>query len=207
MNNLQVELQQIGKRFGRQWLFQNVSVLMQPGNAYALTGHNGSGKSTLLQIIYGYQVASKGKVLVRSGDTLVETADLFRYSAFVAPYIELPDELTVEEQLRFHFSFKKLREGFTVSRVMEEIWLADNASKKIKYLSSGMRQRVKLAQAFYADVPLLFFDEPCTNLDARGMEWYRNHALGAKPRTLMIIASNQEFEYAFADQVIPVGTR
>ena len=59
---LQLELQQVAKRFGKQWLFQNVSALLQHGKTYALTGNNGSGKSTLLQIIYGYQTPTKGKI-------------------------------------------------------------------------------------------------------------------------------------------------
>ncbi|MES2691719.1 MAG: ATP-binding cassette domain-containing protein [Bacteroidota bacterium] len=206
MNSLHIELQQIGKRFGRQWLFQNVSVLMQTGKTYALTGNNGSGKSTLLQLIYGYQTPSKGKLSVQLNQQDIPVSELFGHSAFVAPYIDLPEELTVEEQLKFHFSFKTIAPGFTISKIIEEIWLTESTGKKIKHLSSGMRQRLKLAQAFYSDVPLWFFDEPCTNLDAKGMEWYRNQVIGSGKKKLVIIASNQVYEYDFADQVIEVNS-
>lgn len=205
MENLHIELQQIGKRFGRQWLFQNVSVLMQTGKTYALTGNNGSGKSTLLQLIYGYQTPSKGKVNILFNQADIPVSELFSHSAFVAPYIDLPEELTVEEQLGFHFSFKKIVTGFSISKIMEEIWLTESANKKIKHLSSGMRQRLKLAQAFYSDVPVWFFDEPCTNLDAKGIEWYRKQITAGSNKKLIVIASNQLFEYDFADQVIEVN--
>lgn len=206
MNDLHIELQQIGKRFGRQWLFQNVSVLMQTGKTYALTGNNGSGKSTLLQLIYGYQTPSKGKVSVLFNRHEIPVAALFGHSAFVAPYVDLPEELTVEEQLKFHFSFKKIVPGFTISKIIEEIWLTESTDKRIKYLSSGMRQRLKLAQVFYSDVPVWFFDEPCTNLDAKGIEWYRKQIMEAGKEKLVVIASNQAFEYDFADQVIEVNS-
>jgi ABC-type multidrug transport system ATPase subunit len=68
-----------------------------------------------------------------------------------------------------------------------------------------MKQRVKLAQAFYANSPILFFDEPCTNLDAKGIEWYRLMIQKHRKNKLLVIASNQTFEYDFADKVIHVG--
>lgn len=206
MNSLHIELQQIGKRFGKQWLFQNVSVLMAAGKTYALTGNNGSGKSTLLQLIYGYQTPSKGKVLIQLNEHQLPVADLFMHSAFVAPYIDLPDELSVSEQLEFHFSLKKKNPAFSIPEIIKEMWLEESAGKKIKHLSSGMRQRLKLAQAFYADVPVLFFDEPCTNLDAKGIAWYREQVAGLAKHKLVIIASNQAFEYDFADEVIVVNS-
>lgn len=204
MDRLTIELHQIGKRFGRQWLFQNVSFLLQSNKVYALTGNNGSGKSTLLQIIYGYQSTSKGKVVTLLNNQTFNHSDLFQHSSFVAPYLDLPDELTVEEQLNFHFSFKAINPNYTVKRIMDEIWLSDSANKKIKYLSSGMRQRLKLAQVFYAQNQAAFFDEPCTNLDQRGMDWYRNEMMRLRAQCLVVIASNQLFEYDFADEVIVI---
>lgn len=204
MNGFRITLQQAAKRFGRQWLFQNVSVLMKQGNTYALTGSNGSGKSTLLQIIYGYQVATRGNILIHAEEQALPPSELYRYSSFVAPYMELPEELTLREQLEFHFTFKPLRSGYDVAAVMEAVWLGESAHKKIKHFSSGMKQRVKLAQAFYSDTPVLFLDEPCTNLDSKGMAWYRDTILELKPDRLIVVASNQPVEYDFADEVIEV---
>lgn len=207
MLTLQLELQQVAKRFGKQWLFQNVSALLQHGKTYALTGNNGSGKSTLLQIIYGYQTPTKGKILATStsSNQTIEAAQLFNHASFVAPYIDLPEEFTLQEQLQFHFNFKPLVNGVTLEQIMDDIWLTESRDKKIKHFSSGMKQRLKLAQAFYANTPVLFFDEPTTNLDARGTEWYRTMVQKLKKDRLIIIASNQTFEYDFADEVINVS--
>lgn len=203
---LQIELQQVGKRFGKQWLFQNVSALLKQGNTYALTGNNGSGKSTLLQIIYGYQTASKGNIVLTDAQTslIVPVQQIHQQTSYVAPYLDLPEELTLEEQLHFHFKFKTLQIGYTIDDIIKEIWLTESRHKKVKHFSSGMKQRVKLAQAFYANSPILFFDEPCTNLDAKGIEWYREMVLKLRKNKLVVIASNQTFEYDFADEVIEV---
>lgn len=203
---LQIELQQVGKRFGKQWLFQNVSALLKQGNTYALTGNNGSGKSTLLQIIYGYQTASKGNIVLTDSQTslIVPVQQIHQQTSYVAPYLDLPEELTLEEQLHFHFKFKTLQIGYTIDDIIKEIWLTESRHKKVKHFSSGMKQRVKLAQAFYANSPILFFDEPCTNLDAKGIEWYREMVLKLRKNKLVVIASNQTFEYDFADEVIEV---
>jgi ABC-type multidrug transport system ATPase subunit len=207
MSSFSITLQQIGKRFGRQWLFQNVSVLMKQGNTYALTGNNGSGKSTLLQVIYGYQSPTKGALLVKdTADTEVAAASLYKHISFVAPYTELPEEFTLREQLSFHFSFKPIAPGFDIQSVIDAIWLNESADKKIKHFSSGMRQRVKLAQAFYADTPALLLDEPCTNLDKRGIEWYHDTLKTQKQKKLVVIASNQLYEYELADSVIDLNS-
>ncbi len=203
---LQIALQQVGKRFGKQWLFQNVSALLKQGNTYALTGNNGSGKSTLLQIIYGYQTASKGNIVLTNTQTgaTIPVQQIHQQTSYVAPYLDLPEELTLEEQLHFHFNFKTLECGYTIDDIINQIWLTESRHKKVKHFSSGMKQRVKLAQAFYANSPILFFDEPCTNLDARGIEWYREMVLKLRKNKLVVIASNQTFEYDFADEVIEV---
>lgn len=207
MNSFSITLQQIGKRFGRQWLFQNVSVLMRQGNVYALTGNNGTGKSTLLQVVYGYQAPTKGAVAaIGTDEKEIAPASLYEHISFVAPYVELPEEFTLREQLSFHFSFKSLAPGFDIQSVIDAIWLSDSADKKIKHFSSGMRQRVKLAQAFYADTPVLLLDEPCTNLDKRGIEWYRDTVNRQKEKKLVVIASNQLYEYEFADSVIDLNS-
>ncbi len=201
----ELQVTDLGKRFGRQWLFQNVSFLMQYGKTYALVGNNGSGKSTLLQLIYGYQTPSKGQVSCVINQQSVSVAQLIQYASYVAPYLDLPEELTLEEQLHFHFQFKPLRKGVSIDEVIKAAWLEESRHKKIKHFSSGMKQRVKLAQAFYAETPLLFLDEPCTNLDAKGIAWYREHVQALQTERLIVIASNQTFEYDFAHEQIMVG--
>jgi ABC-type multidrug transport system ATPase subunit len=62
-----------------------------------------------------------------------------------------------------------------------------------------MKQRVKLALAFFSNDPLLLLDEPCSNLDTQGIAWYREMVQEALGKRTVLIASNQAFEYDFCD--------
>ena len=70
--------------------------------------------------------------------------------------------------------FKPLITGMTISQILERVGLKEAADKQIRYYSSGMKQRVKLAQAFFSDTPVLLLDEPTTNLDALGIHCIMN---------------------------------
>ena len=114
-----------------------------------------------------------------------------------------PRDITLDEMLDFHFSFKPYLAGFNAGKVREILDLKVRKSKNIRQYSSGMKQRVKLALAFFSDVPLLLLDEPMMNLDKAGMEWYlqlvREYAL---KRTLIICSNQHEQESGFAAKVI-----
>ena len=207
MNISKIELQQIGKRFGQQWLFKNFDATFVQGKSYAITGNNGSGKSTLLQLMYGYQSPTKGNIKALFDNQLeCPKAKIHQYSAFVSPFLDLPDELTLSELLQFHFSFKPKTNEISIEEMIASLWLTESEHKKIKHFSSGMKQRVKLALAFYADVNVLFLDEPTSNLDAKGIAWYKETLQSLRANKLVLIASNQTFEYDFADEVIAISS-
>ncbi|HVZ24804.1 MAG TPA: ATP-binding cassette domain-containing protein [Sediminibacterium sp.] len=194
-------LEQAGKRFNRDWIFRAVNYVFEPGKAYAITGPNGSGKSTLLQAIAGNLQLSHGAVqyILRDGerDSRLEPENFFSYLAIVAPYLELVEEMTGLEFLQFHRQFKPLIPGITTEQVLEAVNLSAAAGKQIRYFSSGMKQRLKLAQAVFSDVPVLLLDEPCTNLDADGYVLYHRLITGYCAEKLIIVSSNdaQEMDY------------
>ncbi|MES2779564.1 MAG: ABC transporter ATP-binding protein [Bacteroidota bacterium] len=199
-----IELKGIGKKFNRNWLFKEVNLHFAANKAYALTGFNGSGKSTLLQLIYGYQVASAGTVEYTQGDKKIAPEAVYKHVLFVAPYLEFPEELSLLEVLHFHFSFKLKSSAVSDAEMIAEAGLQGSEHKHIKYFSSGMKQRLKLALAFYTQCDVLLLDEPCSNLDEWGIEWYRKMMLQQKGKRTILIASNQKAEYDFCDAVYPV---
>jgi ABC-type multidrug transport system ATPase subunit len=201
---LNIALNGIGKKFNRTWLFRDVNLQFESNHAYALTGFNGSGKSTLLQIIYGYQVASAGKVEVSANGKPVADEILYKHIAIATPYMELPEELTLLEVLEFHFAFKKLVNDITFEMIIAEAGLSGSEDKQVKYFSSGMKQRLKLMLAFYNDCEILLLDEPCSNLDEQGVRWYRDMMKEQKGTRTIIIASNQQSEYDFCDAVYSI---
>ncbi|MES2372405.1 MAG: ATP-binding cassette domain-containing protein [Bacteroidota bacterium] len=194
-----VTLSDIGKRFNRDWIFRHVHYTFSSGNSYAITGPNGSGKSTLLQAIAGSLHLSDGKLAYNNEQDSkpVDPEKLYQYISIAAPYLELIEEMTGREFLHFHQQFKSLLSSVTVEEILTEIGLEKAIDKQIRFFSSGMKQRLKLAQAVFSDVPVLLLDEPCTNLDKPGYELY--HSLISKYclSKLIIVSSNDAMEMDF----------
>lgn len=195
-----VSLSDIGKRFNRDWIFRHVNYTFSSGNSYAITGPNGSGKSTLLQAIAGSLHLSEGKLAYNSEPTAIEPEKFYQYISIAAPYLELIEEMTGREFLHFHQQFKSLLSSITVEEILTEIGLENAMDKQVRYFSSGMKQRLKLAQAVFSDTPVLLLDEPCTNLDKPGYELY--HSLIDKYclNKLIIVSSNDAMEMDFCKE-------
>lgn len=194
----------LGKRYNRDWIFRNFNHEFIGGNKYALTGPNGSGKSTLLQIIAGALVSSEGKLEYAHGEKLQDPEKIFNLLSFSAPYLDVIEEMTFTELFRFHQIFKPFLPGIDIKDIISIMELQTSANKQIRYYSSGMKQRVKLAQAVFSDVPVLLMDEPCTNLDAAGYDLYNDLIKRYCMNRLVIVSSNDINEYHFCDNRLSV---
>jgi ABC-type multidrug transport system ATPase subunit len=199
-----LQLQNLGKRFNRHWIFRRITYEFISGQAYAIIGANGSGKSTLLQIIAGAMQQSEGAILVGQQPQPI-TENYYQQIAIAAPYIELVEELTLTEFLEFHFKLKPLIAGQTIASVITYIGLTYAANKQIRYYSSGMKQRVKLAQALFSNAPILLLDEPTTNLDVQGIALYHQLIKNFAANRLLIICSNDEAEIAICTNRLNVA--
>jgi ABC-type multidrug transport system ATPase subunit len=199
---LTITLEHISKRFQKHWIFKDVNYSFSAPGAYALLGANGSGKSTLLRVIAGIQSPSMGKVHFVNGNGAVPVAESFTCISFSAPGMELVEELTLREFFEFHFSFKKPLAGMDSNEIIEMTGLKAAADKPIADYSSGMKQRVKLAQAIFSDTRVLLLDEPCTNLDQSGVEQYRGWIEQYAANRLVVVASNDPREYFFCRETI-----
>ncbi|MGI9545482.1 MAG: ABC transporter ATP-binding protein [Cyclobacteriaceae bacterium] len=197
-----IKLSNLAKRFHQQWIFRDLNFELKNENSYAITGPNGSGKTTLLQVIAGMQPVTKGTIQYRSTEGLVEADDFYKFLSFVAPYLEMIEEFSLREFLNFHFSFKPITKSYTIDQIIEDSGLADSREKRLKTFSSGMRQRVKLALSFYSEAPVIFLDEPTANLDHHGINWYLERMDGLKTTRLVLIGSNQPYEYEFCQESI-----
>lgn len=200
-----ISLSDAGKRYNRDWIFRHFTFQFSSGTSYAITGPNGSGKSTLLQSIGGAVDLSEGKLNLfsASGDSIAPES-LYRQIALAAPYLELVEEMTVTEFLGFHQTFKPFLPGLSIEFMIQLTGLSAAAHKQIRYYSSGMKQRVKLLQALFTDVPVILLDEPCTNLDQEGVQLYRSMVDRYCSDRLLIVSSNDETEYSFCTERISI---
>ncbi len=200
-----ISLSDAGKRFNRDWIFRHFSYKLQQGHSYAITGPNGSGKSTLLQVIGGFLHLNEGSIAYNLQHQPVKAEKIFRSVSLCAPYMELVEEMTVPELLSFHREFKPLLPGTCPADIINIIGLEKETKKQIRYFSSGMKQRVKLAQCIFSDSSVVLLDEPCTNLDAEGIELYKTLIMQYCSSRLVVVSSNDAQEYSFCQNNIPLS--
>ena len=200
---MRIELQQAGKRYNRDWIFKQLDYVFTTGS-YAITGNNGSGKSTLLQTIAGYIAPSKGNIIYSFQDKEMAPENIFNYLSLATPYLDLIEEMTSLELIHFQATFKPYKEGITAEEMLETCGLTAASNKQIRYFSSGMKQRLKLALAFFADTPLLLLDEPCTNLDKAGIDIYLQLINQHCNNRLVLVCSNDEQEIAFCNHRLSI---
>lgn len=177
------------------------------GNNYVILGANGSGKSTLLQVIACSMIPSEGEVSFQNllHDKTIPEENIYKYVSYAAPYLELFDEFTLKESIEFQSQFKPFRKGLTTKEIIGITELEKAKDKPLKYYSSGMKQRVRLALAVLADTSLLLLDEPSSNLDRKAIDWYQNLVNKHSNDRIIIVASNQqEYEYPFCNTELKV---
>lgn len=201
---MKISLNNIGRRFNKEWIFRNLSTEFTSGNSYAVLGPNGSGKSTLLSVLTGSLAPSEGQISF-SAIKDIPVEDIYRHVSLAAPYLELVETFTLTEIIDFHFKFKNFSPGVDRKSLVSILGLEKSANKEIKYFSSGMKQRTKLALACCSDSPILFLDEPTSNLDVQGNDWYRELIQNFTKDRLTIIGSNQIQEYEFCDKHIQIA--
>lgn len=192
-----------GKRYNREWIFRDVNYFFSQGKTYAITGPNGSGKSTLLQVIGGALMHNEGKIAFELDGQTIDEIQHYKYISIAAPYLELVEEFTANESLAFHAQFKSL--ALSAKEILSIVGLSHAADKQIRYYSSGMKQRLKLAQAFFSDSAVLLLDEPATNLDDAGIGLYKQLIRNYTANRIVIVSSNDRQEYDFCENVININ--
>jgi ABC-type multidrug transport system ATPase subunit len=201
---MEINLTNLGKRFNRDWIFRNLDFQFENGKHYAITGPNGSGKSTLLQLISGSAVYNEGKIDYLLHGKHFSADRVFQKISFAAPYLDTIEELTLTEFFVFHDKMKGWLSTVNTKEIIHLSSLENAAHKQIRYFSSGMKQRVKLAQAIFSNVPIVLLDEPLTNLDAEGVSLYHRLVEQFCKNRLLIISSNEPKEYSFCDTIIDI---
>lgn len=198
--SVKIEIKDASKKYINEWVFKNLDLDLH-NSTYAIVGPNGSGKSTFLQCLSGLVPISKGNISYNLNGKNIAVEDIFSSISIVSPALELIEEFTLHEVFEFHKNFKSLAFGSS-AEFAEAIFLRKSLHKQLKNFSSGMKQRVKLGLAFFSESKILLFDEPTTNLDENGCNWYTTECLKIPSDKLVIVASNQKHEYEFCDALI-----
>lgn len=194
---MRIELQHIGKRYQKEWIFRGVDARWSEGNCTAIIGGNGSGKSTLTQIISGFLSSSEGELRWTINDKNIPRDKVHQHVTMCTPVVQLWDDFTLRENVEFFLRFKAFRNGLNASDFMQLIELKKQEHRALKHFSSGMRQRVKLGLAIAAESSLLILDEPCSHLDDRAVQWYQQLLKSHADGRAIFVASNKDERETF----------
>ncbi len=187
-----IQLHDIGKKYNKTWVFRRLNFQFDPPKNIAITGPNGSGKSTLLKIIAGKINPSEGRISHTIKGNQTDPDKVYQHISFAAPYLELIEEFTLEELIAFHTNFKSFIHGIKNNDAIELSGLKKASNKRIRHYSSGMKQRVKLLLAILSETPVILLDEPASNLDANGIEWFHSLINDYTNSRLLIVCSNMQ---------------
>lgn len=193
---MKVQLIDVAKRFNKEWIFKGVNLTLEANKIYGLTGANGSGKTTLLSILSHFVAPTEGKVNYALGSE----SDLRQSISVASPAISLLEEMNVLEAIEFHAHYKPFRNSLSAKAVVQLLGFEKHQNKLLRELSTGMKQRVKLALAILSQSEMLLLDEPGSNLDTAGFEFWKGLLKNNSKDRIVVIASNDEQDLAICDE-------
>ncbi len=205
MTNYTIELDNLVKYFGRRLVFNGINYLFSSGNVYGISGPNGSGKSTLVKIIANLISPTRGKIVHKSGDKIIEPEKLQDYIGFVSPYLFLYDEFTAEENLVYISNVRGIK--FNKDRadyLFDQFKLSERKNDVVRGYSSGMKQRLKFIFALLHQPQLLIFDEPTSNLDSAGKDKVYEMIEREGENNVVIVASNEDSDLALCKNILKI---
>lgn len=190
MGEILLEVENLGKLFGRRRVFKGISGRVGSGELVRVVGSNGSGKSTLLRIFCGLTRPSEGKVRFLLDGEEAAGEKIRKLVGWVAPALSLYGELSGIENLRFILKVRGCRHGEKdLEALLARVGLEGRGGDEVQSFSTGMKVRLKYAQAILHDPKVLLLDEPYSNLDAEGREFVDSLVTEWLKKGIVVMAS------------------
>ncbi len=200
---MNIRLKNLGRRFNKEWIFKHINFEINPTTPTVVFGSNGSGKSTLLKLISSSEIPSEGEIIYEKKSKIIAADKIYQHIGIAAPYMDLPEEFSLSELLDFNLKFKPFINQISKNEIAEIAYLQDSLNKPVKVFSSGMKQRLKLTLALYTQNDIILLDEPTSNLDQKGVDWYQQQIENTKKdRTIIVCSNAHKAEYFFCQQEI-----
>lgn len=194
----------LGKIYHYNKIIKEFSFHFQADRCYGISGPNGSGKSTLIKLLSGFLSPSYGKISYLKNTQQIKRDLVYRHIAIAAAYAIPFTDMNLNENFSIVHKFKGTR-GMNYGQYLKTLEWKDPKEKFLSQFSSGMLQRVNVSLALVSDADVVFLDEPTSYLDEQSKIWFYNLLNHYRKNKLIIIASNDEDDFQFCEQVIRVG--
>jgi ABC-type multidrug transport system ATPase subunit len=202
---IDLNITSLAKFYGSKKVFSELNFWAE-SSVTGIAGRNGSGKSTLLKCISGLLKPTKGTISWTIDGHKISRKTVRKSIGFVAPYVQLYEELTVRENLLFILHLRESGRDDGIDELLEELDAGSFSASHFGELSTGQQQRVKLAAALIHKPRILILDEPGSNLDEKGkravqtvIDRHRNN------RFMILLASNQSAELDLCDNILDLN--
>ena len=165
-------LDRVGVRYGTQWALSDVSAVF-PAGAVGLLGPNGAGKSTMLKALLGLIKPDSGRIGVLDLDVAVAPLDIRARVGYMPESDAQIPGMTAVSFVAYCAELSGLPAADAMQRAHEVLYyvgLGEARYRNVETYSTGMKQRIKLAQALVHDPDLLLLDEPTNGMDPKGRE-------------------------------------
>ena len=201
-----IHVTNLSKRYGEVWAVNGISFQVQRGNTCALLGGNGAGKTTTIAMLLGLLLPSQGAIHILGEDMLRHRYRVLPRMNFSSPYVDLPQRLTVAENLTVYarlYGVRKIRKR--LQRLGRELDIEAFFKRPYRNLSAGQKTRVALAKALLNDPEVLLLDEPTASLDPDTADRMRRALMDYQTRsgaTLLLASHNMSEVERLCHQVI-----
>jgi ABC-2 type transport system ATP-binding protein len=191
-----INVEKIGKTFGRYSILEDLSLQIDPGTVYGLVGLNGAGKTTFLRLLLGILKPDSGQITILGIDPWSHSKDFYRKTGVVLDNDGFWGNLTIRENISIYADAKGLNKQ-TVKEYLDEFWqntaLYDN-TKKVKHLSRGQKMQCALCRAFLGWPSVFFLDEPALALDMTAYEHLCIMVKAAEKKGAVVIISSHQLD-------------
>jgi len=200
------EIKGLSKIYGRRELFSDITVTIPDRNVFAVLGSNGSGKTTFLLLLCGLIPATAGSAELVINGKVLSASEKRRHIGLVSTDLELYGELSAFENIEFFCRVRGLPYALNRAReALEFVGLKGRGRDRIRTYSSGMKQRLKYVCALLHSPHVLLLDEPTSSLDESGVELAENLILRQREKGIVIMATNEPREIAYANQTLSLA--
>lgn len=172
------------KRFQAKLAVDQLSFSLRAGSIVGLLGGNGAGKTTTLSMLLGLLEPTSGTIQLFGHDFVSNRHATLHRMNFCSPYVDLPQRLTVSENLRVFARLYGVKNAAdTIAGLAHDFRLLELMDQPIRRLSSGQKTRVSLAKALINSPDFLLLDEPTASLSPDVSQWIRHRLTDYRDRT------------------------
>lgn len=188
-----IEVRNLTKRFGNLVAVDDISFTVKKGEIFGLVGPNGAGKSTTIKMLTGLTRPTNGVIHIREYNLRQEKGQVLKIIGVLPEDVELYQDVTGRDMLNYFAQLCDIPRDVSKKRISEllmQMGLYERADSKIGEYSTGMRQRLAIAQALINNPEIVFLDEPTKTLDPRARHQIRQLIRDLKERQVTVLVTS-----------------